>query len=86
MHRFLNVCVIYVKNFDKESDLHTEYVRENRNVINVFYCSKDRLHWVFVSDIPHETFLTYDGGYDELLADVDDGYARCVVFELSALK
>ena len=71
---------------DAESKLYAEYVRENRNVVNVFYCSKDNLHWAFESDIPHEAFLTYDGGYDELLADVDDGYARCVVFELSALK
>ena len=58
----------------------------NGNVIKVFYCSKDRLDWVFESDIPHETFLTYDGGYDEEFADFDEGFARCMVFELSALK
>ena len=71
---------------DEDSDLYTEYLRENRNVINVFYCTKDGLNWVFESDIPHETFLTYDGGYNEEYADFDDGFARCLVFEVSALK
>ena len=71
---------------DEDSDLYTEYHRENRNVINVFYCTKDGFNWVFESDIPHETFLTYDGGYNEEYADFDDGFARCMVFELSALK
>ena len=41
---------------------------------------------MFESDIPHVTFLTYDGGYDEEFADFDEGFARCMVFELSALK
>jgi len=71
---------------DDESDLYAEYIKENRNVINVFYCSKDGLNWVFETEIPHETFLTYDGGYDEEYADLDDGFARCIVFEASALK
>jgi len=71
---------------DEDSELYGEYVRENRNIIKVFYCSKDGLNWVFESDIPHETFLTYDGGYNEEYADFDDGFARCMVFELSALK
>jgi hypothetical protein len=74
------------KLLDEDSDLYSEYIRENRNVINVFYCSKDRLNWVFESEIPHETFLTYDGGYNEEYADFDDGFARCMVFEASALK
>jgi len=39
-----------------------------------------------MTDIPHETFLTYDGGYDEELVDFDDGFARCIVFEKSVLK
>jgi len=71
---------------DEDSKLYAEYIRENRNVINVFYCCKDGLNWVFESDIPHETFLTYDGGYDEDFADIDDGFARCMVFEKSVLK
>ena len=71
---------------DDDSELYAEYIRENRNVIKVFYCSKDGLNWVFESDIPHETFVTYDGGYDEEYADFDDGYARCMVFEASALR
>lgn len=71
---------------DKYSDLYAEYVKENRNVISVYYCCKDGLNWVFETDIPHETFLTYDGGYDEDFADFDDGFARCMVFEVSALK
>jgi hypothetical protein len=71
---------------DEDSDLYVEYVRENRNVIKVFYGKKDGLIWVFESDIPHETFLTYDGGYDEEFAEFDDGYARCMVFEMSELK
>jgi hypothetical protein len=70
---------------DEDSDLYAEYLSINRNVITVFYCSKDNLNWVFETDIPHETFLTYDGGYDEEFADFDDGFARCIVFELSAL-
>ena len=74
------------KLLDEDSNLYAEYVKENRNVIRVFYCNKDRLHWAFESDIPHETFLTYDGGYNEEYADFDDGFARCMVFELSALK
>ena len=72
--------------FDENSELYAEYVKKNRNVIKVFYCNKDGLNWAFESDIPHETFLTYDGGYDEEYADLDDGFARCMVFELSALK
>ena len=71
---------------DKDSDLYTEYVNNNRNIINVFYCRKDGLNWVFETDIPHETFLTYDGGYSEEYTDFDDGFSRCLVFELSALK
>jgi len=71
---------------DEDSNLFTEYFRSSRNVINVFYCCKDGLNWVFESDIPHETFLTYDGGYNEEYADFDDGFARCMVFELSTLK
>ena len=71
---------------DDESAIYAEYIRINRNVIHVFYCSRDGLNWVFETDIPHETFLTYDGGYDEDFADFDDGFARCMVFELSALK
>ena len=74
------------KLLNEESDLYAEYVRENRNVINVFYCSKDGINWVFETEIPHETFLTYDGGYDEEYSDLDDGFARCMVFEASALK
>ena len=74
------------KLLDEESDLYSEYVKENRNVIKVFYCSKDGLNWAFETDIPHETFLTYDGGYDEEIADFDDSFARCIVFEMSALK
>ena len=74
------------KLLDEDSDLYAEYVRENRNVINVFYCSKDGLNWAFESDIPHETFLTCDGGYNEEYADFDEGFARCIVFEVSALK
>ena len=74
------------KLLDEDSDLYTEYIRENRNVINVFYCCKDGLNWVFESEIPHETFLTYDGGYNEEYADFDDGFARCMVFDVSALK
>ena len=71
---------------DDESDLYAEYISHNRNIIEVFYCRKDGLNWVFETDIPHETFLTYDGGYDEEYADIDDGFARCIVFEVSALK
>jgi hypothetical protein len=74
------------KLLDEDSDLYAEYLRQNRNVIKVFYCCKDGLNWVFESDIPHETFITYDGGYDEEFADFDDGFARCMVFELSALR
>ena len=51
-----------------------------------FYCCKDGLNWVFETDISHETFLTFDGGYDDEFADFDDGFARCIVFEVSALK
>ena len=71
---------------DEGSDLYVEHVKKNRNVINVFYCSKDGFNWVFESDIPHETFLTYDVGYDEEYADFDDGFARCIAFEVSSLK
>ena len=71
---------------EEDSVLYAEYIKENRNVITVFYCSKDGLNWVFETDIPHETFLTYDGGYNEEFADFDDGFARCFVFEVSALK
>ena len=71
---------------DEESDLYAEYVKENRNIINVFYCSKDGLNWAFESSIPHESFLTYDGVYDEEFADFDNSFARCMVFEVSALK
>ncbi|MCL2426314.1 MAG: hypothetical protein FWD05_08240 [Oscillospiraceae bacterium] len=74
------------KLLDEDSHLYRENVENNHNVISVFYCEKDNLNWVFVSDIPHETFLTYDGGYDEEFADFDDGFARCMVFEASALK
>jgi len=74
------------KLLDEDSDLYTEYIKDNRNVITVFYCSKDGLNLVFETDIPHETFLTYDGGYDEEFADIDDGFARCMVFEISSLK
>jgi len=70
---------------DEDSDLYAEYININRNVIKAFYCSKDNLNWVFETDIPHETFLTYEGGYNEEYADFDDGFARCIVFELSAL-
>jgi len=45
------------KLLDEESALYAEYVRENRNVISVYYCKKDYLNWVFETDIPHETFL-----------------------------
>jgi hypothetical protein len=71
---------------EKDTDLYTEYFNKNRNIISVFYCSKDGLNWAFESDIPHETFLTYDGGYDEEYADFDGGFARCIVFEISSLK
>ena len=74
------------KLLDDESDLYAEYIKENRNVIKVFYCSKDGINWVFETEIPHETFLTYDGGYDEEYSDLNDGFARCIVFELSVLK
>ena len=74
------------KLLDDESDLYAEYIKKNRNVIKVYYCSKDGLNWVFESDIPHETFLTYDGGYDEEFSDFDEGFARCMVFEVSSLK
>jgi len=74
------------KLLDDECEQYAEYIKENRNVINVFYCNKDGINWVFETDIPHETFLTYDGGYDEEYSDLDDGFARCMVFELSALK
>jgi hypothetical protein len=71
---------------DEDSELYAEYVRENRNVIKVFYCSRDGLNWAFESDIFHETFMTYDGGYYEEYDEFDNGFARCMVFELSALK
>ena len=71
---------------DEDSDLYAEYVKDNRNVITVYYCCKDNLNWVFETDIPHETFLTYDGGYNEDYSDFDDGFARCIVFELSSLR
>jgi len=74
------------KLLDRDSDLFAEYVKENRNTIEVFYCCKDGLNWAFESDIPHETFITYDGGYCEEFADFDDGFARCLVFNVSALK
>ena len=69
-----------------DSEIYVEYVKEKRNVINVFYCSKDGFNWAFETYIPHETFLTYDGGYDEEYAEFSDGFARCIVFEVSALK
>jgi len=71
---------------DEGSDLYVEHIMKNSNVINVFYCSKNGFNWAFESDIPHETFITYDGGYDEEYADFDDGFARCIVFEVSSLK
>jgi hypothetical protein len=71
---------------DEDSDLYTEYIMANRNVITVFYCCRDGLNWAFESSIPHETFFTYDGGYDEEYANFDDGFARCMVFEVSALR
>ena len=71
---------------DEDCGLYAEYIKKNRNVITVFYCSKDGLDWVFDSSIPHETFLTYDGGYNEEYADFDEGFARCIVFEASALR
>jgi len=74
------------KLLDDESDLYAEYVKDNRNIINVFYCEKDGFNWAFETDIPHETFITYDGGYNEEFVDFDDGFARCMVFELSALN
>ena len=74
------------KLLDDESTVYADYLRINRNVIRVFYCSRDRLNWVFETDIPHETFQTYDGGYDEDFANFDGGFARCIVFEFSALK
>jgi len=69
-----------------DSEMYAEYIKENRNVITVYYCCRDNLNWVFETDIPHETFLTYDGGYDERYADIDDGFARCMVFELCSLS
>jgi len=71
---------------DEDSDLYAEYIKENRNVITVYYCRSGDPNWVFETDIPHETFLTYDGGYDEEFAEFDYGVARCIVFEKSALK
>jgi len=71
---------------DEDTDLYAEFISENRNVITVFYCRRGDPNWVFETDIPHETFLTYDGGYDEEFAEFDDGVARCIVFEKSALK
>jgi len=70
---------------DEDSELYFKCVKENRNVITVYYCYKDNLNWVFETDILHETFLTYEGGYDEEFADFDEGFARCIVFELSSL-
>ena len=74
------------KIIEEDSDLYAEYVKNNRNLIKVFYCSKDGLNWVFETDIPHESFLTYDGGYDEEYADLENGFARCIVFDVSELK
>ena len=74
------------KLIDDESDLYAEYIKQNRNIINVYYCEKGGLNWVFETEIPHETFLTFDGGYDEECDDIDDGFARCIVFEVSSLK
>jgi hypothetical protein len=74
------------KLLDKDGDLYADYFKKNRNAISVFYCSKDGLNWAFESDIPHETFLTYEGGYDEEYADFDGGFALCIVFEVSSLK
>jgi hypothetical protein len=71
---------------DDDSALYAEYLSQNRNVIKVFYCCKDGYNWAFESDIPHETFLTFDGGYHEEFADFDIGFARCMVFESSALR
>ena len=78
-----NTCSTIIRVY---GELYTEYINENRNVITVYYCCKDNINWVFETDIPHETFLTYDGGYNEEYSDFDDGFARCMVFELSALK
>ena len=74
------------KLLDRDSDLFAEYVKKNRNIIKVFYCCKAGLNWAFESDIPHETFLTYDGEYCEEFSDFDEGFARCLVFEVSELK
>jgi hypothetical protein len=74
------------KLLNKDSDLYADYLKKNKNVISVFYCSKDTLNWAFETDIPHETFLTYDGGYDEEYTDFDGGFARCIVFKVSSLK
>ena len=77
------------KLLDEESSLYAECIKENRNVITVFYCCKDGLNWAFESSIPHETFFTFDGGYDEEFddwADLDNAFARCMVFEVTALK
>jgi hypothetical protein len=74
------------KLLDEKSDLYAEYVKKKRNVIKAFYYGVDGFNWAFETDIPHEIFITYDGGYDEEYADFDDGFARCMVFEVSALK
>jgi len=74
------------KLLDEDSELYAKHVKENRNVITVYYCYKDNLNWVFETDLPHETFLTYDGGYDEEYCDFDDGFARCIIFKLSSLS
>ena len=71
---------------DEESEIYTEYIKQNRNTITVFYYGIDGFSWAFETNIPHETFITYDGGYDEDYCDIDEGFARCMVFELSDLK
>jgi len=71
---------------DEDSITYKEHIKQNRNAIKIFYFSKDGLSWAFETDIPHETFLTYEGGYDEDFADIDCGHSRCVVFALSSLK
>jgi len=34
---------------DEESSLYAEYIKENRNVITVFYCCKDGLNWAVLN-------------------------------------
>jgi len=75
------------KLLDEKSELYAECVINNRNTITVFYGRKrNAFNWNFETNIPHEMFTVYDGGYDEEFADFDEGYARFIVFELSALS